>query len=92
MPKKRRNRGRSKGKGSGHTSSVSCSNCGCSVPRDKAKKVSRVYYPVDMTLTKELRQSGSIIHGQRMTKNYCISCAIHYRIIKVGGNQDDRRY
>lgn len=88
MVKKRKNRGRTKGRGSGRATVVSCSNCGARIPRDKAKKQTRMYYPVERTLAKELEKNGAIIQGQRMVKYYCVSCAIHYRIVKIGGQSE----
>jgi small subunit ribosomal protein S26e len=82
MPFKRKNRGRAKG-GKGHSDLVQCSQCGGLVPRDKAKKVTASYSFVDPQLGKELRAQGAIISTARTMKYYCISCAIHRRVVKV---------
>lgn len=85
MGKKRRSRGRRKGRGgAGRASTVSCSNCGALVPRDKAKKVTKRHSLVDRSLAKELEESGAIIRRQKRVKYYCVSCAVHYGIVKVG--------
>jgi len=85
MPKKRKSRGRRKGKGgAGRARTVTCSNCGALVPRDKAKKTTRYHSLVERTLAKELEQSGALIRGQRRTRYFCISCAIHFGVVKVG--------
>ncbi len=86
MVKKRKNRGRYKGKGKkGRSGYVSCSNCGARVPRDKAKKYTKYYYPVEKTLARELEKNGAIINKQKRIKYYCVSCAIHYGLVKIGG-------
>lgn len=85
MPKKRKSRGRSKGKGKGRSRYTYCSNCGARIPRDKAIKVTRYYYPVDSALAKELEKQGATIIKQKVIKTYCISCAVHYGLVKIGG-------
>jgi small subunit ribosomal protein S26e len=82
MPFKRKSRGRSKG-GKGRSGFVQCANCGELVPRDKAKKVTRRLSIVDPALAKELRQKGTYIAASLDTKYYCVSCAVHYGIVKV---------
>ncbi|MEM2905958.1 MAG: 30S ribosomal protein S26e [Candidatus Bathyarchaeia archaeon] len=82
MPKKRRSRGRGKG-GKGRSELVQCSACGSLVPRDKVKRItSRVSF-VDPQLARELRAKGAYLGGQQVVRNYCISCAIHHRVVKV---------
>lgn len=85
MPKKRKSRGRSKGKGKGRAGYTYCSNCGARIPRDKAIKVVRYFSPVDPALARELEKEGAIIMRQRVVKEYCVSCAVHYGIVKIGG-------
>ncbi|MFQ5711867.1 MAG: 30S ribosomal protein S26e [Candidatus Geothermarchaeales archaeon] len=86
MPKKRKSRGRYKGKGKkGRAGYVTCSNCGARIPRDKAKRLTRFYSPVDRTLAKELEKQGALIQRQKVVKFYCISCAVHYGVVKIGG-------
>ncbi len=82
MPKKRQNRGRHKG-AKGSVSRVQCDNCGRWIPEDKAIKVTKMYSPVDPQLARELEKKGAIIMKYPVTKYYCVSCAIHYGIIKV---------
>ncbi|MFP3283405.1 MAG: 30S ribosomal protein S26e [Nitrososphaeria archaeon] len=82
MTKKRKSRGRSKGD-RGRSDLVHCSKCGALVPRDKAIKVTARHSPVDPVLAKELREKGSYVPITMMTKYYCISCAVHYGIVKV---------
>jgi len=82
LPKKRKSRGRSKG-GKGHSDSIHCTNCGAVVPRDKAKKVTTRLTLVEPTLARELRQAGAYIAAPRTLKYYCVSCAVHYGLVKV---------
>lgn len=53
------------------------------VPRDKAKKVTRRVSLVEPTLAKELREKGAYLPSTIITKYYCISCAVHFGIVKV---------
>ncbi len=82
MPKKRQNRGRHKG-AKGHTKTVQCDNCGRIIPRDKAICVTRWYSPIDPQLARELEKKGAIIMRYPVEKCYCVSCAVHYGIVKV---------
>jgi small subunit ribosomal protein S26e len=82
LTKKRKSRGRSKG-GKGRSSTIYCSNCGSAVPRDKAKKVTTRMSLVEPTLARELRAAGAYIASPTTVRYYCISCAVHYGIVKV---------
>lgn len=85
MVKKRRDRGRAKRKGRGREAFVYCSNCGARIPRDKAIKVERWMSLVDPQLEKELKKQGAIIFRKKVIKYYCVSCAVHYGIVRIGG-------
>ncbi len=89
MPLKRASRGRTKG-GKGSTGTVQCTNCGQTVPKDKAKKVTSKLNLVEHTLAKELRAQGAYIASPTVLKHYCISCAIHFKILKIR-SADNRR-
>jgi small subunit ribosomal protein S26e len=91
MPKKRRSGGRSKG-GKGHTQQVQCSNCGMLIPRDKAKRKATYVSLVERTLVKELRAQGAQIARQKVVKYYCVSCAVHFGVVKVRSKADRRGY
>ena len=91
MPKKRRSGGRSKG-GKGHAQLVQCSNCGMQIPRDKAKRRATYVSLVERTLARELRAKGAQIARQKVTKYYCISCAVHFGVVKVRSKVDRRGY
>ena len=82
MPLKRASRGRKKG-GKGSSGVVQCTNCGQTVPKDKAKKVTSRLSLVEHQLAKELRAQGTYISSPTVLKWYCISCAIHFKILKI---------
>lgn len=95
MPKKRRNNGRSKNN-RGKTSAISCSNCKRMCPKDKAIK---------KFTSKELIEAASKedIKMQSVYKDnfvfplfynkiyYCVSCAVHARIVRVRSAVDRRK-
>jgi small subunit ribosomal protein S26e len=92
MPQKRKSRGRTKGR-KGRSKFVQCSMCGALVPRDKAKKVTHYTSLVDSSLAKELRAKGAYLPRQKVEKYYCISCAVHRRVVKVRAKEKrSRRY
>lgn len=87
MPFKRKNRGRAKGS-KGKEEMVQCDNCGALVPRSKIQKVTRRVSLVSRDLAKELKQQGAYIAENVITKNLCVSCAIHYGILKVRSREE----
>jgi small subunit ribosomal protein S26e len=89
MTKKRRSRGRAKG-GKGSSGVVSCSNCGSLVPRDKAKRVTTRLSLVEPMLARELRAQGAYIAAPTTVKFYCVSCSVHYGIVKVRAKSERR--
>ena len=89
VSKKRKSRGRSKG-GKGRSDTIYCSNCGAVVPRDKAKKVTTRLSLVEPTLARELRAAGAYIASPITTRYYCISCSVHYGIVKVRAKAERR--
>ncbi|MDA4124147.1 MAG: 30S ribosomal protein S26e [Thaumarchaeota archaeon] len=91
MTKKRKSRGRSKG-GKGRGGLIYCSNCGAAVPRDKAKKVTTRVSLVEPTLARELRAAGAYIASPTTTRYYCISCSVHYGIVKVRAASERRNW
>ena len=82
MPFKRASRGRRKG-GKGSSDRIQCTNCGATVPRDKAKKITSRLNLVEHSLAKELRAQGTYIASPTVLNWYCISCAIHFGILKI---------
>ena len=79
MGRKRKSRGRSKG-GKGRGNTVQCAGCKRQVPRDKAKKVTRWVSLVDSRMVEELKKKRVYLPRTRVTKYYCISCAVHRHI------------
>ncbi|MEM1619315.1 MAG: 30S ribosomal protein S26e [Fervidicoccaceae archaeon] len=90
MPKKRESRGRRKGD-KGYVERIQCDNCGRLVPEDKIIVVTRTYSPVDPQLARELEKKGAMIMRFPIEKKYCVSCAIHYGIIKVRAEEERKR-
>ena len=98
MPSKRRNNGRSK-KNRGHTAAMHCANCSRKVPKDKAIKKYQVRDLVDASSKDDIR-TASVYSGELDIKEiipklhsklyYCVSCAIHSRIVR-GRSRTDRR-
>jgi small subunit ribosomal protein S26e len=83
MGKKRRSRGRNKPQGRGSSGTVQCSGCGRMVPEDKAKRVTARVTLVDPILAKELRAQGATLPSSSVTKYFCVSCAVHRKVVKI---------
>ncbi|MHB1867317.1 MAG: 30S ribosomal protein S26e [Nitrososphaerales archaeon] len=90
MTQKRKSRGRAKG-GKGSSSSVQCSNCGRQVPIDKAKKMTSRVSLVEPMLARELRAAGAYIAAPKTIRYYCISCAVHYGMVRVRAKAERRQ-
>jgi small subunit ribosomal protein S26e len=88
---KKRSSGGHSGGNKGSSGLVQCSICGAQVPRDKAKRQTRYTSLVDSRLLKELQNQGSTIQRTKVTKYYCISCAVHRGVVKVRG-KDERKF
>ena len=101
MPSKRRNNGRGK-KNKGHSDCVNCLNCARKVPKDKAIKRFAMRKLVDESSKKDIWDNyaydpNEAFHLPKiyLKQQYCVSCAIHARIVRVRSQtrgDRDRRY
>ena len=95
MPTKRRNHGRNK-KNKGHADNVNCTNCGRLVPKDKAVKRFQMRNMVDASSKRDIKENYAFdtndfyIPKVYVKLAYCISCAIHARIVRVRSGEDRR--
>ena len=93
MPFKRRNGGRNK-MNRGHTAPVNCTNCHRLVPKDKAIKRYTVRDIVDASSRRDIKEAMAfenyVIPKLYIKLEYCVSCAIHARIVKVRSTEDKR--
>ena len=96
MPSKRRNNGRNK-KNKGHSNPVVCSNCGRQVAKDKAIKRFQQRNMVDGSSKRDIKenyaydQADFVIPKIYVKIAYCVSCAIHARIVRVRSGDDRKK-
>merc|ERR1712008_64391 len=95
MPSKRRNNGRSK-KSRGVSGKVHCDNCARFVPKDKAIKKFTVRDIIDAASKDDISKASAYKERTQVPKlmlkmYYCVSCAIHARIVAVRSVVDRRK-
>ena len=97
MPKKRRNNGRNKNN-KGHAIAIHCSNCCRLVPKDKAIKRYVIKNLVDASSKRDIEECSVYTDKEEpytmpkiyVKNEYCVSCAIHARIVRVRSGEDRR--
>ncbi len=93
MPSKRRNNGRNK-KNKGHADVLRCSNCGRCVGKDKAVKRFQMRNMVDGSSKRDIKENSAYDQADfqipkiYVKLGYCVSCAIHARIVRVRSRGD----
>ena len=89
MPKKRRNNGRNKNH-KGHSDPIHCENCFRLCPKDKAIKRFIIKNMVDGSSKRDIEEMSVYNEEEKykmpklyIKNQYCVSCGIHARIVRV---------
>ena len=102
MPSKRRNNGRGK-KNKGHSNVIRCLNCGRVCPKDKSIKRFQMRNMVDGSSKRDIEDNYAydttenrlVLPKIYVKQCYCVSCAIHARVVRVRSQtrgDRDKRY
>ena len=102
IPTKRRNNGRGK-KNKGHSDVIRCLNCGRVFPKDKAVKRFQMRNMVDGSSKRDIEDNYAydttenrlVLPKIYVKQCYCVSCAIHARVVRVRSQtrgDRDKRY
>ena len=100
MPSKRRNNGRAK-KNKGHSNVIRCLNCGRVCPKDKSIKRFQMRNMVDESSKRDIKDNYAYDDSNfqlpkiYVKQCYCVSCAIHARVVRVRSQtrgDRDKRY
>ena len=97
MPKKRRNNGRNKNH-KGHSDPIHCENCFRLCPKAKAIKRFLIKNMVDGSSKRDIEEVSVYNEGDEkyqmpklyIKNQYCVSCGIHARIVRVRSAVDRR--
>ena len=94
MPSKRRNNGRSKNN-RGRVKPIVCANCFRLTPKDKAIKKFAVKDIIDASSKEDIQAvqtySEFIIPKVYYKFYYCVSCALHSRIVRVRSAENRKK-
>merc|ERR1739845_143538 len=95
MPSKRRNNGRNK-KNRGISGHVNCDNCGRIAAKDEAIKKFTVRDIIDAASKEDIVKASAYKTATQVPKImmkmwYCVSCAIHARIVAVRSVTERRK-
>ena len=100
MPSKRRNNGRGK-KNKGHSDVLRCLNCHRIVPKDKSIKRFQMRNIVDGSSKRDIKDNYAYDDSSfnlpkiYVKQCYCVSCAIHARVVRTRSQtrgDRDKRY